>query len=252
MADAMVPEPERYSPPPYQPRATLGDYIARVGPQLRATPGRAAATTLVAALIVVCAVALQPVEATGADASGSFKAECGISMYLFGHPSAGVQQTCRDAYTGHAVALFVAGGALLAAVAVLTLLLTRPPTPQSTVATRGWRALVATPGRASAVTAMAVLTLVAVGSLLPARTEGDSPRGAFAAQCGVSIFVFGHTDPAVQHACGDAYGTRGRTFAMSTLAVLVMGAGVTTSVRNERRRDEHPALAEEPIGVDGT
>jgi len=98
---------------------------------------------------------------------------------------------------------------------------------------------------------MAVLTLVVVGSLLPARTEGVSPRVAFAAQCGVSVFVFRQTDPAVQHACGDAYGTRGRTFAMSTLAVLVMGAGVTTSVRNERRRDEHPALAEEPIGVDG-
>ena len=249
MAEAIVSEAERYSPPPYQPRATLGDHLARLGPRLWATPSRAAATTLVAVLLVVCAIALQPVEASGTDAAGSFKAECGVSMYLFGHPSAAVQQTCRDAYTGHAVALFVAGGALLAAIAVLGLLMTRPVAAQSAAPASGWRAFAATPGRASAVTAMAALLLVALGSLLPARTEGDSPRGAFAAQCGVSIFVFGHNDSAVQKACGDAYGARGRTFVASTLAVLLTGAGLATSVRNERRRTSPPPLAD--IGAAG-
>lgn len=248
MAETMAPPEERYSPPPYQPHTTIGDQIERLVPKVRATPARAAAATLVAALTLVCAVALQPVEATGTDAVGSFKAECGISMYLFGHPSSGVQQVCRDAYTGHAVALFAAGGALLAAIAALVVLLVRPapPPPPATERLSGRRAIVATPGRASALAAASVLLFVALGSLLPAHAEADSPQGAFSAQCGISIFVFGHRDAAVQHACADAYGTRGRTFFAGIAALAIVGVGVAASVHNERRRSEANIEGEPP------
>lgn len=245
MAETMAPPEERYSPPPYQPHTTIGDQIERLVPKVRATPARAAAATLVATLTLVCAVALQPVEATGTDAVGSFKAECGISMYLFGHPSSGVQQVCRDAYTGHAVALFAAGGALLAAIAALVVLLVRPA-PRATAPLRGWRSIVATPGRASALAAASVLLFVALGSLLPAHAEADSPQGAFSAQCGISIFVFGHGDAAVQHACADAYGTRGRTFFAGIAALAIVGVGVAASVHNERRRSQANIEGEPP------
>ena len=246
MADTMAPPEPRYSPPPYEPRTTLGDQIERLVPAVRATPARAAAAALVAALALVCVVALQPVQATGTDDIGSFKADCGISMYLFGHPSTGVEQVCRDAYAGHAVAVFAAGGALLAALAVLVVLLIRPAPEPTTQRTGRLRALVATPSRASAVAVASVLLFVALGSLLPAHVEADSPQGAFSAQCGLSIFVFGHSDAAVQHACRDAYGTRGRTFFASIAALAIIGVAVTASVHNERRRAQSQAGTDPP------
>ena len=236
MVETMTAPEERYAPPPVQPRKTLGDHVERLLPQLRATPARAAAATLVIALVIICVVALQPVQASGADDTGAFKADCGVSIYLFGHPSPGVQQVCRDAYTGHAIALFAAAGGLLAAFTALVILLLRPVPPASPERTRGWRAYVANPARASAVTAMVVLVFVALFSLLPAHAQDDSDRGAFSAQCGLSIFVFGHHDPAVQHACNDAYGTRGRTFFASVAAVAIIGVAVAASVHNARRR----------------
>lgn len=250
MADAIVPTRERYQPPAYRRRATLGDHLERLAPELRATPARAAAAALVAALVVVGAVALRPVEAAGVDDTGAFKAECGISMYLFGHPSQGVEQVCRDAYSGHAVALFAAGGAVVAAIGVLVVLLMRPVPPPATGPARGWRAFVATPGRAAAVAVATVILLVALGSLLPAHAEGDSRQGPFSAQCGISIFVFGHDDPAVRHACADAYGTRGRNFFGGIAAVTIVGVALAGAVHNERQRSAR-SVPVEPSAGDG-
>jgi hypothetical protein len=245
VAETLEVRSERYEPPPYRPRRTLGDHLERLAPQLRATPARAAAATLATLLAVVCVAALQPVTATGVDTTGAFRARCGVSIYLFGHPSAGVEATCRSAYAGHAVALFAAVGGMLAALVVLAFLLARPSGEQGAGDDErtGWRALVATPGRASAATALVVFVVLALGSLLPARAFGDSPRGAFSAQCGVSVFVFGHSDPAVTHACRDAYGARGRTFVAATLAALVTGAVLAASLRNERRRRRAALIA---------
>lgn len=231
----------RYAPPPYSMPPTLSERAAALFAEIRKTPARAAMATLAASLVVIALVALRPVSVSGADEISGFKAKCGVSIYVLGHDSEIVQQTCRDAFAGRAVVFFfAAAGAAFAAVA-LAVLLGRPvPEPAEPVARpRGRqtlsRRLVCTPGRAALLTLDAVLLVVAVGSLLPVRAHGEATTGPFSAQCGITFFVSGHDDPAVEHACHKAYGGHALAFALSGIALVAGAVALGTSVRGDER-----------------
>jgi hypothetical protein len=226
----------RYAPPPYTLPPTLSERTAALYTEVRKTPGRAAMATLAAAMIVIALVALRPVSVSGADEISAFKAKCGISIYVFGNDSGVVQQTCRDAFAGRAVVFFFAAAGAIFAAAALAVLLARPvpePSPTRTRQTLS-RRLVRTPSRAALLTLDAVLLVVAVGSLFPVRAHGEATTGAFSAQCGITFFVKGHDDPAVEQACHKAYGGHAMTFVVSTMALI---AG-TVALGMSARRDE--------------
>jgi hypothetical protein len=88
---------DRYSPPPYTPRPTFSEQVAKVVGEIRKSPARAAAATLALCLLGIGLAALRPVSVTGADDIGAFKAKCGLSIYVLGNDSSGGQRTCRDA-----------------------------------------------------------------------------------------------------------------------------------------------------------
>jgi hypothetical protein len=214
---------------------TVSERAAALLAEVRKTPARAAMATLTASLFVIALVALRPVSVSGADDISAFKANCGLSIYVFGNDSAVVQQTCRDAFAGRAVVFFfAAAGAIFAAVA-LAVLLARPVPEPTAARTRPTlsRRLVRTPARAALVTLEAVLLVVAVGSLLPVRAHGEATAGPFSAQCGITFFVGGHDDPAVDHACHKAYGGHAITFVLSAMALIAGAVTLGMSVRGD-------------------
>jgi hypothetical protein len=233
-----IPEP-RYAPPPFTPRPTFSEHAARLVGEVRKSSARAAAATLALCLLVIGLASLRPVAVTGADDLGAFKAKCGLSIYVLGDNSSGVQRTCRDAYGGRAITFFIAAIGLVFASALLAVLLSRPaPAQEDERETRSlWRRLTRTPGRAALLTLNGVLLVVAVASLLPVRVHGDSAQGAFSAECGMSFYLSGHDDSAVEQACRDAYGGHAMTFFAS--AVVLVGAGVALgmSARGDRRHE---------------
>ena len=228
---------DRYTPPPYTPRPTFSEQVAKVVGEIRKSPARAAAATLALCLFVIGLVSLRPVSVTGADEISAFKAKCGLSIYVLGNNSSGVQRTCRDAYGGRAITFFVAAIGFLFVSALLVVLLARPvPVPDDDNPSGSlWRRLTRTPSRAALLTLNAVLLVVAVASLLPVRVHGDSSQGAFSAECGMTFYLAGHEDSAVEQACRHAYGGHALTFFASAVVLVGVGVALGMSARGDRK-----------------
>jgi hypothetical protein len=79
-----------------------------------------------------------------------------------------------------------------------------------------------------------VLLVIAVGSLLPVRVHGDSSQGSFSAECGMTFYLSGHDDAAVDQACRHAYGGHALVFFASAMTLAGGGVALGMSARRER------------------
>lgn len=227
-----------YTPPAFTPPATISERATRLLAELRKTPERAAVSTLATALTIIGLLSLRPVGVNGVDDGGGFKARCGASIYVFGHNSARVQQTCRDAYAGRASVLLVCVIGLLACSVALVALLARPVDDSAgsrASDARLSRRLSATPGRAALLTANSVLLVVMLFSLVPVRVHGYEKQRAFTAQCGVSSFASAQDSAIVDRACRDAYGGHALILFGSAVAFAAGAVALGMSSRAERQ-----------------
>ena len=219
-----------YTPPAATLPPTWAERARRLWAAIRLTPGRAAAGTAAAALVVIATVSLVPVTVHARDAAGPITMRCGIDYFVAGHKSAVVQDVCRDAYSGRAL-VFTMSMTALVLVAVGLGMLLRRPVPTSSPSS----ALVTTPSRAALVTAAAFFLTVTIGAIVPVRVHGADRQGAFSAQCGVSYYVSGHPRPAVERACRRAYAGHAVVLFIGTIGFAITASVLAAEVFADRR-----------------
>ena len=249
-----------YEPPPYVLPASPAERLAVGWREVTKTPVRAALGVVCAVAVVAAVIAASPVTVYSSDASGPYRARCGLGYYIGGYPTAGIAQTCHAAYSAHAAVFSLSvAAALVSVVSVVGLAVadryagadSRAASGSSTGSlslpwvvrpVRWLRRQWSTPARA-AVTTLAGLA-VAVGALA-LRTVSvplSDAHGPLVAHCGISYFVFGTSDAPVQQACRGHYGGHAAAFFLCLAAFI--GSAVAL------RRLPEPAV--EPMEVKGS
>lgn len=193
-----------YVPPPYQPPRTIGELLGELWRQVVLTPGRAALATADVLALIVVVLAARTVSVSGVDAHGPFRARCGVSYYLFGHPNSLVRQTCRSAYASHAGPLFTAGSLVVVATTMLVLTIISSSRPPGRIRQFGAHAT-ATPTRAALATISVSALAVGLAWLRTVPVQGHDSYGPFTAHCGLGYYLFGNESSIVRADCRRAF-----------------------------------------------
>ncbi|MHB8464600.1 MAG: hypothetical protein ACYDH6_20230 [Acidimicrobiales bacterium] len=226
MTDTVDPEAlDGYTPPPYEPPATLDERLATVWRELTRTPGRAALATLDLCAVAAFLVSLRAITVTTADAAGPLRAHCGVTFYVAGASNHAVDAACRYAFASRMPTVVVLGLVVIGVTALLVRSIVRPA--ESGTARRLWGEVTRTPARAALATFDVAALIAVIVAAQPITVTTADAAGALRARCGVQFSILGAANSAVSDACGKAYGPRETTFFV-LLAVLLIGGTVLT------------------------